>query len=54
MAVPDHCVPLDNAPGTQPRRAAFEVALSAAMGLESGKNVVWWCPSLTLRVSISR
>jgi len=32
----------------------FEVALTAAMGLKRGKNVVWWCPSLTLRVSIAR
>jgi len=36
------------------RHVPFDVALSAAMGLESGKHVVWWCPSLTLRVVISR
>jgi len=28
--------------------ARFEVAFSAAKGLKSGKNVVWWSPSLTL------
>jgi len=36
----------------------FEVALCAGMGLKlgrnRGKNVVWCCPSLTLRVSIAR
>jgi len=32
----------------------FEVVLFAEKDLELGKNDIWWCPSLTLRVSIAR
>jgi len=37
-----------------PSLAPLEVALFGKMGLKPGKNVVWWCPSLTLRVLIAR
>jgi len=34
--------------------ARFDVALFGKVGLKLGKSVVWWCSSLTLRVSIAR